>query len=106
MQQLQNKGFNHLNILYIAIPLEEGAEILVWSRIINKKLLCLLVHKSIASSTTLFLKNLHKLAVQTHQNSVMQSLTQPHLCHGNFQIGIFSYDQIIQIDTVDQLNVT
>lgn len=29
MQQLQNKGFNHLNILHIAIPLEEGAEILV-----------------------------------------------------------------------------
>lgn len=27
MQQLQNKGFNHLNILHIAIPLEEGAEI-------------------------------------------------------------------------------
>lgn len=29
MQQLQNKGFNHLNILHIAIPLEDGAEILV-----------------------------------------------------------------------------
>lgn len=29
MQQLQNKGFNHLNIVHIAIPLEEGAEILV-----------------------------------------------------------------------------
>lgn len=29
MQQLQNKGFSHLNIPHIAIPLEEGAEILV-----------------------------------------------------------------------------
>lgn len=29
MQQLQNKGFSHLNIPHIAISLEEGAEILV-----------------------------------------------------------------------------